>query len=146
MNTFLVTSELLKFSNALAKIYRNSISCDFDVLSECETKIREYLKGLEKPSEYKICGSIIFWIRKLKPFMFDFKSNQIWNNPCFHLNELIAVLYGYRILSLCKNKMGKEFKPLHQRFLIDLAVQLRYSAFSPSSLEMLIASQYQRAN
>ena len=140
---YIFPPKLKKIPNFLANTYKNPIICDNNILRECEIKIRNHIKNLKKPSEYKIAGAIIFWMRKLKPFVFEIKQNK-WHNPCLYLNEYIAVIYGYEVLYHLQKAKDKPNKKLHPRFIEDLAIQLRYSAFSPSSLEMLIASQYQQ--
>lgn len=141
--TVFFKNELKTITDNLAQKFKNNIVYDLTILKECDIKIQQYLQTLDQPSEYKVAGSIMFWIRKLKPFSFQQgKSN--WTNPCLHLNEIVAVIYSYLILHSLKKEMGKKTKKLHTRFINDLATQLRYSSFSPSSLEMLIASQYQQ--
>ena len=140
---YLVDSEIKKVCSVLSETFKNNIDCDLATLEECEQRIFCYLEKISEPSEYKIAGTLIFWVRKLKPFSFEKQLNkEQWLNPFLFLNEYIAVLYGYMILHHLRIQNSKENKSPNSRFIKDLVVQLRYSSFSPSSLEMLVASQY----
>lgn len=112
------------------------IIIDKALFFECVEKIQFYLETIsDEPSEYKIAGALTFWIRKLKPLSFELSNNQ--NNPDIYLNEKIAVIYGYNYIKAVKLQKNSKFIKLSPKFFNDLAVQLRYSSFSPSSIAFL---------
>ncbi|MDF3818442.1 hypothetical protein P3G55_00940 [Leptospira sp. 96542] len=107
-------------------------------MTEVIDKINGYLYDFKDPSEYKISGSITFWIRKLKPFTFELSESE--SNPCLFLNEVIAVLYGYTYIRASKKQKKEKLLNFSSSYLSDFSTQLRYSSFSPSSIALFIRS------
>lgn len=120
--------------------YKSEIIIDHAILKECMMKIDEHLSSLKKPSEYKIAGCITFWLRKLKPFQFQLEEKD--KNPSLFLNESITIIYGYVYIKAYKHESKQKFINLNKEYLADLATQLRYSSFSPSSIALLYQAIY----
>jgi hypothetical protein len=127
--------DLTKLIEQLENKYKRTIICNSAILKESISKINDYLNKFQDPSAYKVSGATTFWIRKLKLFSFETGENDY--EPTLYLNEQISVFYGYNYLRAYKKNAGTEYPKLSSKFLIDLIVQLRYSSFSPSSIEML---------
>ena len=123
--------------------YSRTIIVDQAILGESISKINGYLKDLKEPSEYKISGSITFWIRKLKPFTFELSEKD--SNPCLFLIEVIAVLYGYTYIRASKKQRNEKLLNFSASYLSDFSTQLRYSSFSPSSIALLYEAIYLRS-
>lgn len=127
--------DLVSLIAQLERHYNATIVCDDAIFREVIQKVSGYLNEISNPSAYKVSGTMSFWIRKLKPFYFNLQEKS--KNPTNFLNETIAVLHGYNYLRAYKAKEGGTYPNLSSKFLTDLTVQLRYSAFSPSSIAML---------
>lgn len=126
--------------NNLEKRFNEEIILDEAIFIEAIEKTNNYLDSLNNPSDYKIAGTITFWIRKLKPFHFQLKENS--KNPHLRLNELIAILFGYSHVRISRQKKRKKTHTLPEKFLADVTIQMRYSSFSPSSLASMFESMY----
>ncbi|TGM78136.1 hypothetical protein EHR01_06610 [Leptospira mtsangambouensis] len=134
------------FENIIPEIerkYARSVIVDQAILGEVIEKINGYLADFKDPSEYKISGSITFWIRKLKPFTFELSEKE--SNPCLFLNEVVAVLYGYTYIRASKKLKKEKLLNFSASYLSDFSTQLRYSSFSPSSIALLYEAIYLRS-
>lgn len=126
--------------HSIARNLNYKIIVNRKILEEINIRTTDYLNSLKNPSYFKVAGAYIFWIRKLKPaFLYPVKGKDV---ELLHLNELLAVIYGIVIL---KFYLKSDYKPYTKKFKQDLAIQLRYSSFSPfspSSLALLLESKY----
>lgn len=119
-----------------------NISTEFDlnilvedfVVQEISDRIDNSLNHIEfdNPNVAKIAGIVAFWVRKLKPFHYDF--DEMANSGKLHpLNELVAVQTGLAICSLYKDDYSLDNIRLSPRVLKDWLHSLRYHSHSPYS-------------
>lgn len=81
----------------------------------------------------KIAGIVVFWVRKLKPFYYDF-DEAAKSGKLHPLNELIAIQTGLAICSQYKDDCSLlDDIRLSDRVLKDWLHSLRYHSHSPYS-------------
>lgn len=104
------------------------------ILQEISDRIDNSLNHIEfeKPNVAKIAGIVMFWVRKLKPFHYDF-DEAAKSGKLHPLNELIAIQTGLSICSQYKDDFSLDNFRLSKRILKDWLHSLRYHSHSPYS-------------
>lgn len=118
----------------IADEFNLNILAEEYVLREISDRIASSLEHIEfkNPNVAKIAGIVTFWIRKLKPFYYDFDDLAKYDK-LHPLNELIAVETGLAICSHYKDDYSLESFHLSKRVLKDWLHSLRYHSHSPYS-------------
>jgi hypothetical protein len=104
------------------------------ILEEIEERVQISLNHMDIPSPNvaKVAGTIVFWVRKLKPFSYAQKETA--KRKTLHaLNELIAVQAGIATCEAYKDDYSKEGIRIEERLLIDWLHNLRFHSHSPHS-------------
>lgn len=125
---------LAEIAGNIASEFNLNILVEEFVLQEISDRIDTSLSHIEfdNPNVAKIAGIVMFWVRKLKPFHYDF--DEMANSGKLHpLNELIAVQTGLAICSQYKDDYSLENIRLSPRILKDWLHSLRYHSHSPYS-------------
>ncbi|MBF0211460.1 MAG: hypothetical protein HQK68_11325 [Desulfamplus sp.] len=113
------------------------------ILDECFNRVdiileQSYLndpKQSNELSEFKIGGTVCFWIKKLKPFRVS-DDNHTANRL---INEILAFLLAYFLIFgyLSIHKKESHIPKIKAHYFSDLIRSLRYNSYSPQSLVLL---------
>lgn len=120
--------------NISTELNLNILVEDF-ILQEISDRIDNSLDHIEfeNPNVAKIAGIVVFCVRKLKPFYYDF-DEAAKSGKLHPLNELIAIQTGLAICSQYKDDCSLlDDIRLSDRVLKDWLHSLRYHSHSPYS-------------
>lgn len=108
---------------------------DADVVEEVAHCANKTVESFNKdhPNLAKIAGSVVFWIRRLKPVTHDPASRQKY----LAINEWIALRVGIAICGLYSDDSAKfDCVRISERVFTDWATSLRKNAHSPHGIVM----------